>query len=709
MLLSAQVWFMLAGTSAWAQPADDNPSATASAPASEDTAEAASQPADAAALDDGLVAPPAKADPFRMDISNLYIGLETEFEHRRVKSQIADRRDTLHENHDLRFLETTGFTLSGHAYDPGLLEYRAALEFGLLQDRYRETIDGYNNSENDTGFLTEYDVSVDAFKSKPISLNVYARQSEDRVPRRFLPSLRERRTETGVAALAVLGPTTTEIGFSLRDVERHGNRLDEDDEDLEASRYYIDHTWQIADGHKLRLFYDHEHDETSYQGSQYQFHTQRDEFRAEHEYAFGPEKKHRIDTYVRYNAEQGDLARDEFELVPRLTLQHTDKFRTVHRYGFYKFEQDAIEISQHKIDSQALWTPTDRWRISVDGFALQENIDNDIDSNQFGGNVDVYYHQPTSLGELAANVGFGYDQLRTAGDAGYRVVRSEAHQMGGSRPIFLRERGVIAATVIAYSADHTRLYVPGVDYIITILAGRATVARTLTGRIADGEVVYFDYRYSLPSHGNVETYRSDFLIEHRFNFGLTPYYALEARCQQVESSLATPWERDNQNRHRLGARFEKPRWQVGAEYEIFDDSVEPYDAFHLTGRANVLQSPAHSLDFSGELSKYLFEGGADDRRVWWYEMDLTDRSRITDYLWFKAATAYHWEDDSIDGETNGVDLECGLEYRRGYLTVEVVAEYDLLSVLRGREDGFGIFLNVKRDLSHLLPAAQARR
>ncbi|MBI4580461.1 MAG: hypothetical protein HY718_12205 [Planctomycetes bacterium] len=137
----------------------------------------------------------------------------------------------------------------------------------------------------------------------------------------------------------------------------------------------------------------------------------------------------------------------------------------------------------------------------------------------------------------------------------------------------------------------------------------------------------------------------------------------------------------------------------------------PYTAGHLTGRAAIFSSAAHSLDVSGELSRYLYEGEYDRRHVWWLDMNLTDRARITDYLWFKANTAYHFENDTVDGDTHGVDVEAGLELKRGYLTIELTVEYDLLSVLRGDEEGVGIYLSVRRDLSHLLPAmrpAQAR-
>src|SRR5690606_4522796 len=141
--------------------------------------------------------------------------------------------------------------------------------------------------------------------------------------------------------------------------------------------------------------------------------------------------------------ERGDLARDELEIVPRLSLQHTDKFKTVHRYGFYRFQQEAIDLSQHKVDSQALYPATKALRLSGDVFALYEQVDRDTQTHQYGINGDVTYVKALDSGEFSANLNIGYDRAATSGTAGRRHVRNEAHALGGVRPVVLRERNVI--------------------------------------------------------------------------------------------------------------------------------------------------------------------------------------------------------------------------------------------------------------------------
>ncbi len=670
-------------------------------------------------------AAPKPHDTFHLSIADFYAGLQSDYEFRRVRSSpdsgwIFRPRSSTQENRDARLEETLGLSLTGDILDPNLIDYRADLEFGLTQTRFKEKSDWPSparQTDSDSGTLLEYDISIDALKNKPISLNAYARRADVRVPRRFLPSLHELQDEAGVSALAITGPVTTEIGYSFRDIERRGNRLDEDNESITSNRFYLDSKWAIAEDHTLHLSYDHEREKNDYQGSLYHFNTSRDELRLDHELAFGEAHHNHLDTYFRYNEESGDLARDELEIVSRLTLQHTDKFKTIYRYGFDRVEQDAIDLGQHMFDAQALYQASKDLRLSLDGFGLYERFDRDVETRQYGISGDATYTKNTSAGDLSADLNLGYDQTRTTGDAGRRYVRNEAHVLGGIVPVFLRERGVLPMTVLAHDDRFTRLFLPGVDFSIIVIAGRATINRIPWGRIAEGDVVYFDYQYVLPAAATLNTYRMDFRVEFATKFGLTPYYYFENRSQEVDErpgfypsfqwwglGAYTPPARDNQDRHRLGLRYGQDRWSVTGEYEIFDDSIEPYDAFHITGQASLFRSTTHSLDMTSEVSRYYFEGGVDRRRVWYLDLSVKDRVDISNLLSVHTAAELRHEDDSVRGRTKGIDIEAGLQYTRGYLTVELNAEYDLLSVVENRENGFGIFLNVKRDLTHLVPA-----
>jgi len=491
-------------------------------------------------------------------------------------------------------------------------------------------------------------------------------------------------------------------------VDRTDNIMEEDDEQLRTSRFFLDSRWDISDDHRLRIAFDHERQNSEYQGSDYDFDTRRDEVRLEHELRFGDQSQHRLDTILRYNDEHGDLARDEIEVVPRLTLRHSDELQTVYRYSFNRTDQDAIEINRHKFDVQALYRPNDRWRVSLDGFWLRERLDQDIETYEGGGGLDVAYNQPTFLGEFAANAAFSAQRTRTVGSAQGGVVRREGHALGGSRPIYLNQADIRRGTILAYNENRTRVYIAGLDYLAVPVGRRVMVKRVLSGRIAENELVLFDYEYRVPTGSRVDSYRTDLYFEHAFKFGLTPYYGWELRRQSANGSRGVPVYEDNTDRHRIGLRYDRPRWSLGGEYEHFNDTNDPYEAFHLTGRAALLRTDAHTLDAAMELSRYRFTGEFDHRRVYWFDVDVTDRIRINQYLSASVGTAYRWEDDSIDGTTDAVDVECGLYFARGRLSVDLTVEYDLLSLGDSRDEGFGMWLNIRRDFGDFLASSHRR-
>lgn len=639
-----------------------------------------------------------------LDVTEVFLELEASYDYRRVRSSRSGRFSSTHVNRDARFSEQISFTLDGDIIDPNLFHWQGRIGFGLTQEHYYESDDGRSREESETGELLDFDLTFDALREKPLTFSGYARRSRDRVPRRFLPSLLEDRTEAGVAAFYSKDRWTLEVGFDWTDVDRTGNRLPEDDEELTTYRFYVDSKWEFTDRHSLRLSYDHGREKSDYQGSSIDFDTRRDELRLDHELRFGAGDRHRLDTYVRFNDERGDLARDEIEFVPRLTLRHSDEFETRYRYGYYHLEQDKLDLTRHKLDWQAIYRPTEKWRLTTDWFWLTERVDDDVETHEFGGRLDTGYRQELWGGEFSANLALQADRSRTVGSAGGRVVRGEAHVLDSAAPSFLRNLNVYLPTVLVYNSTRTRIYVAGRDYILTMVGRRLYLRRLLTGDILPGEIVYVDYEYRIPAGSVIDSYRVDFSMEQAFEFGLTPYYYFELRRQFTDGSFGTPVFRDNTERHRIGARYQRQRWSAGAELELFHDSIEPYDAWHLNGSWSIVRTTRHSVDAVARYSHYSFTGDIDQRDVWFFDAELTDRMQLSPYLAATLGTAYRHEDDSIDGRTNGVDVELGVQFTRGHLQVEVTAEYDLLSIADNRDQGYGLWLTIRRDLSHLLPS-----
>lgn len=654
---------------------------------------------------------PSRLQPGFLHLRPIDLALEFEggYENRTVRTEERRGRESTQRNRDTRFEEALRLTLSGDIIDPNFISWDGTMRVGLRQERYREEVSlRPDRSDSSDGLLLDYDLSMDLFPTKPVSGRIYGRQVRDRVPRRFLPSLLEERAEAGVAAYLKLGNLTSEFGFDWSDVERSDNRGRADDEHFQFNRFFTRNDWRISDDQRLRVGFDHTREESRYQGSRGNFTTDRDELRVDHELQFGGPRRHQLDTYFRWSDERGDLARDETEFTPRLLLRHTDRFETAYRYGYYRLDEDAVRLEQHKFDWMGLWRPDERFRLTADAFGLWEDIEGDAETHQFGGGLHASFRTPTRWGKFLAYAAINADQVRTSGSGGARLVRGEGHVLDSSIPTFLNQSDIIPTSVLAYNAGRTRVFVPGQDYLIQQVGRRTLTYRILTGRIGQDEIVYFDYQYRVPLDSRTDTYRVDARVEHEFSCGLTPYYAFELRRQDVSGSIGNPAFEDNTDRHRLGMNFRKPTWSINGEAEFFDDPYEPYNAGKLDVEATLWKGANASADGSARYAYYQFTGDVDSRRVQRVDLDLTGRLRIDPRFQGKLATSFRWEDDTSRGETTGVDVECGLQYRRGQLEIELTVEYDLLSIVNDREDGFGVWLMVRRDLSHW-PAGWTRR
>jgi len=631
--------------------------------------------------------------------TELAVEFEAGIENRRVGSD--DPRTRSQRNRDIRFEEAVQLRLDGDIVDPLLVNWQADLKLGLAQERFQERIGSEEHTDSDSGFLREFDISLNILPEKPLSFSAYARRVRDRIPRRFLPSLLEERSEAGITGLLRLDNGTTEFGVEWSDVEQSGNRDESDDESLESTRAFLDNRFELGEGHRLRVAFEHQRERSEYQGSAYKYDTRRDEVRAEHELEFGSNQQHRWDTTLRWNDEQGDLARDEGETTTRLTLTHSDAFRSIYRYSFYRTDQDEFEQDRHKVDGQFVYQPNRDLRITGDLFALRENSEHDAESQQFGGGMDAYFRRLTSHGEWRIDAGIQLDRERFLGDARGGWIRGESHVIDPTRPTYLTEPDIERATIVAYNLSRTRIYIPGSDYLIVAVGRRTVVYRMLAGRITEGEAILFDYQYRVPTGARIDSFQFDGRIEHAFSFGLTPYFATDVRRQDSDGARGVPVFEDNSERYRLGVRFNRARWSVFAEAELFDDSVEPYDAYHFGAKASLFRGGRQSMDANANVSWFNFTGDLDRRSVGLVDLGVGHRIDISEYLSSSLSTNYRWEDDTEDGETNGVDVSYEIQFRRGALEVDLTVEYDLLTVA-DNEEGMGVWLRVRRDLSHVL-------
>ncbi len=639
---------------------------------------------------------------FTLDFADAYLELEGDYSYRRVEShapQSFDDRDQW--NREWKLEERFGLNVGGSVINPRFITYRADFSFALAQDHFDEDVGSIGRTDTDRGFLLEYDARLNFFPGELLSGTLYGTRRNDRINRRFQPTLKERHTGFGTGWVFAHETLPMELSYDFRRTDRAGNRDGTDDEEFVDSTFRYGVDWLISDHNKFEFSFEHDETEQEYQGTRGRFETTRDLFIADHEFAFGREKQHAVRTRVHWQEESGDFARDLFEIGPQLSLRHSETFQTSYKYQFNRERYDGLDIESQRLEFQGVHQMYTNLTTTVDLFGLYEDIEDDIDTTQYGASVDWQYNRKNRWGHLHANFALAYDTEDVSGDNGRRLVLNESAAFRDPFDVALANRNAIRATIVVTDVTNRRVYTPGIDYLVYNLGNVTRIRRVRTGRIADGDTVLIDYRYSTPADGALDTARVNFSIEQRFSGGWTPYYRFVYRNQEDDVSIGFARRADRTDHHRLGLKFETERYTLGAEYEVFDDTVEPYDAFHIDGIWHVLGGTEHSIDASTRLSRLLFDGTSDDRNVTFVDVSLDHRWRLTESLSTVERLAYRYERDSSRGITRGWDVTTGLTFAVGDLTGEFTLEYDSLDLPDSDEDNYGVYFRVRRDFPNV--------
>ena len=646
--------------------------------------------------------PPVKY--LSLDRLDAYLEFEADFSQTRVAQKglgIGGSR-AAQTNRNWLIEERLGFTLSGHVIDPGFINFGGDVAFALTQTRNSEHSPFGKITDNDSGVLLTYDMRVNFFQGRPLSASVYGLRQDDRIPRRFQPTLDERRTGFGGNWVYATDDLTMTLAYDYLRTERSGNANALDNETFTDSTLRYDLDWRISDHERFKFAYEHAKEKQDFQGSFRSFNTTRDLFTIEHELGFGPNYRHTLRTLVHWQEESGDLARDLFEIGPQVTLKHSDNLQTMYKYQFNRERYSGLDIETHRGDLQLVHQLYNNLTTTIDIFGLHEAVADDVITNQWGAGINWQYNRRNPYGHLYANLAIAYDTEDVRGDNGTRVILDEAATLRDPLPVVLRNRDVLQGTIVVTDTTNRRVFLLGVDYLVLRRGTATLLARVRGGDIADNDSVLVDYLIETPADGQTDTIRVDFNIEQRFTNGLTPYYRLSFRDQDVDFSTGFAREADRTDHHRIGAKYEGKRFTLGAEYEIFDDTIDPYYGFHLDGMWRMIDGPQRSLGSSARFSRLFFEGGIDDRNVTLLDLEIDHRLRLSDRLSVVQRLLYRWEDDSVAGDTHGWDVVAGLNYRVGDLSAELTFEYDRLDLPGSEQDDYGVYVRIRRDIPNIL-------
>lgn len=638
-----------------------------------------------------------------MDDLSLELGMDIQGSRRKVKTDARPLSYSAFEqrNRDLRIDESLEMRTSGNVVRDELLRYDLYLRGGLSQESYVEHRPWGDDSRDPNGQILEHDLRLQAFQSGKVSGTVYTSQLEGRIPRPFLPSLDQTRKRYGTSLTYNDAKLPMSLTWeSTEDRINSGHTLEyEDNENQEEDRLNYEVTWQPTENHSLRLEYEYENSEDRYSGTPTRFETQRNLFSLTDTLQFGDSNRHRLETLLRIDDEQGDLARDAMEFSPNLRLQHTDNLFTNYRLQYLKQNQWQLESDTYRGDAGITHLLKNVLTSSFNFYGLQQEARRSADISEWGTIANFNFQKENSLGRFSGNLSYLHSATETDQGRHEGVVIGEAVTFRDPLPAVLAHTDINVLTVIVTASNGLRIFLPGRDYIVVWLGRYAALQRIPTGMILDRETVLVSYTYRVANNYEVNRDRLDFRIQEDFKMGLSPYYAMSVQDEQISHDSLLTWQERNIHRHRVGATYRRANWSFGPEYEYNNDSIDPYQAGHLNGDITFFRDGRQQLCGRANASRFFFDGKDDyirERATTLIDLGINYTYQIADRLEAGADAMYRFEKDSIFGRTQGIDLKGTLSYRIGLFTILCEVEYDSLDLPYSSDDSIAFWFKVRR-------------
>ena len=467
--------------------------------------------------------------------------------------------------------------------------------------------------------------------------------------------------------------------------------------DDERFRYSVNHNF----GELSHLNIDIDNTSVSQRSVGAMIETDTDRFTILHDWIFGSDEQHRLDSFFNYTDQSGSFNFENKQWDERLRLQHFDDFLTNYELRLTDSKRD--EDRNEEIRGQAgfehrlydsLVTTTNIF-VSKTDFESNNGFETEGDFDQQGGTLAFNYRKNNPWGTLIST--YTTSLIEQSGNIG-GIVTDEPHTVNDPLPVILNRTNIDTSSIVVTDSSGLYTYTLGDDYTVEEITGQVQLEIIIPGlilpNISDGQEILVDYKVLIEPDRQEDTLRQNFTIRERFNNGLSLYYAHRRQEEDVSSKVMeiTP---DEFTVNTVGTDYTKDGLYLQAEYSKEDSTQVPSTSRKVQGRyswpvnsnTNVsMRVINHWLDFKepDERDVVLFKSGAE---VF---------SRLTNEYSISARADYRDEDDTRFGITKGFQFSSELKYNFRQLSILAGVEFSVLDRRNDEIDSSLVYFQLKR-------------
>jgi hypothetical protein len=621
----------------------------------------------------------------------------------RERDQRSKVTGTKTESEETIFEETLSLKTEGFLLHPNLFEFGLGAVFGLTQEEFSEVIDEFERSDSNTGDILEFDVNALIFKRRKTPMTVYAHRRRGLLPRPFLPSLENTTESYGFTWQYLDEKTPTTMQFNHTDTDLNSLFVSgaADESGSERNTTFTFETAYVFNDHNV-LEFEYEHLVVSEQPGNLDYDA--DEITLTHRLEFGDRKQHELRSELYALDQRGTIDWEEIRWREDLWLQHTDTLDT--RWEFEAYDRDrtfrAADLS--RIDEESIYfSGMVRHQLfesqitQLRMFYRKQKFKPDLDQTLWGGQAIINYRKRNPWGLFRANYAFRAEQNDNKGESQFAEVIDERQTFRDPEPVVLNNRNVVTGSVTITALDDVTFYARGRDYTQQTVGNTVELLRIPSGRIANGETVLIDYLFESGGTFKIETIRHNVDVAQEFDFGLTPYYRFERQDQTLDPADATGAIAEDITAHTVGVEYRRSSLRLFAEYEDNDSNVNPFHATR-TGLSYTHRFKNGALSSVNANWTESQNQAPVNRDIRLFTIEGRHRHPITPNLTLEGAVLYRNGDDSITGDSEGVDFSFSLEWLIRSTEVRISLEHNDYDDNFTENESTALLVHIRRQL-----------
>ncbi|NIA20531.1 MAG: hypothetical protein GWP05_00875 [Anaerolineaceae bacterium] len=532
---------------------------------------------------------------------------------RSEKETTGSSEDTTEER-DSFFEESLELRSRGYLYHPNLFDWDLAARLGLNQERI--SIDDLNMDTD--GKLLGYSLGGVVLREKPVSFRVHSSASQDVLTRDFA---RSATLDSRQNTLEVF--SKGRFPMSLRLEASELNEIGDPRDDLKKTGYA---RYSVTDRRNLDWFTElvlerEDTDETTVftqsgggQSTTQDLSLKRNEMNLSARWKFGPEgKKHSFNNRLRVLDRTGFFPDRIFSNQAELTLAHTKTFSTFYRL---LLNDDTSDVEMEKTAiGEAGFSKSIYESLNVSGRLISTRRTFEASSEEIvGAFLDLQYRKRTAIGNYDSSLLRGREEEKEEIDTEARVVLGRSVALSDITYVSLGEEQIIPGSITVMNRSRTIVYVAGgaaPDYAIRRTGNLTEIARLVTGRILDGEIVLVDFRVRTAREAFFKTDTVGWT--NRLDLKALPlavYFNTRTRDEKL-SSGDDPGNLDLETLRLLGVELDHKGLTVAVERERREHRLFPSStADRLRGRYRGRFGRNTSFSLSGLTEQLIYDDAA---------------------------------------------------------------------------------------------------